>query len=159
MLNIPVNNFSVMSGRSHRFLSITSTFQGVNVSLLKDTTWRRQVLNTLSFASESETLPLGNPAPPQLVLSKCFSSALEQHSLQLLRYSKLCSVNNLETLSIRDVICIPLSNCFFAGQRKPGMKCWWMTERSLEWILLNLRTVLSGEAILEEDLSNKPNPR
>ena len=35
MLNIPVNNFSVMSGRSHRFLGITSTFRGVNVSLLK----------------------------------------------------------------------------------------------------------------------------
>ena len=31
-LNVPVNNFSVMSGRSHRFLGITSTFWGVNVS-------------------------------------------------------------------------------------------------------------------------------
>ena len=31
MLNIPVNNFSVMSGWSHRFLGTTSTFQGVNV--------------------------------------------------------------------------------------------------------------------------------
>ena len=28
----PVNNFSVMSGRSHRFLGITSTFWEVNVS-------------------------------------------------------------------------------------------------------------------------------
>ena len=37
-LNVPVNNFSVMSGRSHHFLGITSTFLGVNVSLLKDTT-------------------------------------------------------------------------------------------------------------------------
>ena len=37
MLNVQVNNFSVMSGRSHRFLGITSTFRGVNVSLLKDT--------------------------------------------------------------------------------------------------------------------------
>ena len=26
MFNVPVNNFSVMLGRSHRFLSITSTF-------------------------------------------------------------------------------------------------------------------------------------
>ena len=32
MLNVPVNNFSVMSGKSHRFLGITSTFLGVNVS-------------------------------------------------------------------------------------------------------------------------------
>ena len=37
MLNIPVNNFSVMLGRSHRFLGITSTFGGKYV-LLKDTT-------------------------------------------------------------------------------------------------------------------------
>ena len=28
MLNVPVNNFSVMLGRSHRFLGITSTFWG-----------------------------------------------------------------------------------------------------------------------------------
>ena len=26
MLNVPVNNFSVMLGRRHRFLGITSTF-------------------------------------------------------------------------------------------------------------------------------------
>ena len=31
-LYIPVNNFSVMSGRSHRFLGIASTFWEVNVS-------------------------------------------------------------------------------------------------------------------------------
>ena len=41
MLNVPVNNFSVILGRSHRFLGITSTFQGVNVSLLKDTIRQR----------------------------------------------------------------------------------------------------------------------
>ena len=28
MLNVPVNNFSVMLGGSHRFLGITSTFGG-----------------------------------------------------------------------------------------------------------------------------------
>ena len=28
MLNVPENNFSVMLGRSHRFLCITSTFGG-----------------------------------------------------------------------------------------------------------------------------------
>ena len=39
MLNIPVNNFSIMLGRSHRFLGITSTFGGKYV-LLKDTTRR-----------------------------------------------------------------------------------------------------------------------
>ena len=31
-LYVPVNNFSVMSGRNHRFLGITSTFWKVNVS-------------------------------------------------------------------------------------------------------------------------------
>ena len=31
-LYVPVNNFSVMSGRSHSFLGITSTFREVNVS-------------------------------------------------------------------------------------------------------------------------------
>ena len=29
MLNVPVNNFAVMLGRSHRFLDITSTFGGL----------------------------------------------------------------------------------------------------------------------------------
>ena len=29
MLNVPVNNFSVKSGRSHCFLAITSSFWGV----------------------------------------------------------------------------------------------------------------------------------
>ena len=32
MLNVPVHNFSVMLGRSHSFLGITSTFLGVNMS-------------------------------------------------------------------------------------------------------------------------------
>ena len=32
---MPVNNFSVMSGRSHRFLGITSTFWEVNVSCIQ----------------------------------------------------------------------------------------------------------------------------
>ena len=34
MLNVPVNNFSVMFGRNHRFLGITSTL-GVNMSCSK----------------------------------------------------------------------------------------------------------------------------
>ena len=36
-LNVPVNNFSVMSGRSQRFLGLTSTV-GSQCVLLKDTT-------------------------------------------------------------------------------------------------------------------------
>ena len=62
-LKVPVNNFSVMSGRSHRFLGILSTFRGVNVSLLKDTR-QRKVSNPRPLAPESEALPLGHRAPP-----------------------------------------------------------------------------------------------
>ena len=39
-LYVPVNNFSVMLGRSHLFLGITSTFLGGKCILLKDTTQR-----------------------------------------------------------------------------------------------------------------------
>ena len=41
MLNVPVNNFSVMFGLSHSFLGITSTFWGKYV-LHKDTTRRHE---------------------------------------------------------------------------------------------------------------------
>ena len=40
-LYVSVNNFSVMSGRSHRFLGITSTFWEVNVSCCINDTTRR----------------------------------------------------------------------------------------------------------------------
>ena len=39
-LYVPVNNFSVMLRRSHRFLGITSTFLGGKCILLKDATRR-----------------------------------------------------------------------------------------------------------------------
>ena len=39
ILNVPVNNFSVMLGRSHLFLGITSTL-GSKCLLLKETTYR-----------------------------------------------------------------------------------------------------------------------
>ena len=60
---VPVNNFSVMSGRSHRFLGITSTFWEVNVScsriqhgdLSEDRTPR-------PLAQESDALPLSRRA-------------------------------------------------------------------------------------------------
>ena len=35
MFNVPVNNFSVMSGRSHRFLGFLPVLLGVNVSCLR----------------------------------------------------------------------------------------------------------------------------
>ena len=41
-LYAPVNNFSVMSGRSHRFLVITITFLGGKCILLKETIRRSE---------------------------------------------------------------------------------------------------------------------
>ena len=66
MLNVPVNNFSVMLGRSHRFLGITSTFGGKYV-MLKDTTrppeWG---LNPRPLDLESEVITTRPPRPLQL---------------------------------------------------------------------------------------------
>ena len=67
MLNIPVNNFSVMLGQSHRFLGITSSFGGKYV-LLKDRTqgpeWGS---NHQPLDPESEVLTTRPPGPPTLV--------------------------------------------------------------------------------------------
>ena len=68
-LYVPVNNFSVMSGQSHRFLGITSTFLEVNVScsriqhgdLSEDRTPR-------PLAPESDALPLGQHTSPNLFI-------------------------------------------------------------------------------------------
>ena len=54
----PVNIFSVMSGRTHRFLGITSTFLGGKCILLKDTTRRPEWgSNPQPLAPESDALP------------------------------------------------------------------------------------------------------
>ena len=62
-LDVPVNNFSVMSGRSHRFLGITSTFRGVNVSLLNDIF--AQGHNTAEVGIESPTPRSGDKTSDQ----------------------------------------------------------------------------------------------
>ena len=61
--NVPVNNFSVMSGRSHRFLGIDQysresmcLAQGHNTVTLVGT-------NPRPLYSETGALPLGNRAP------------------------------------------------------------------------------------------------
>ena len=69
MLYVPVNNFSVMSGRSHRFLVIPVLFWEVNVScsriqhgnLSEDRTPR-------PLALESDALPLGHGASLQFIV-------------------------------------------------------------------------------------------
>ena len=87
--NVPVNNFSVMVGRSHLFLGITSTFRRVNVSLLKDTARRRYVSNPRPLAPESEALPLGHCAPPcmleqpQYVYPSCLSKHKKKYHIFL----------------------------------------------------------------------------
>ena len=62
MLNVPVNNFSVMLGRSHRFLGITSTFWGLICLAQRHNTATRVALDP-----ESEVL---TPTPPRPLLKK-----------------------------------------------------------------------------------------
>ena len=69
MLNVPVDNFSVMLGWSHRFLGITSTFfffgGGGGGKLLKDTTRRlKWGSNPRPLDPESEVLTTRPPRPP-----------------------------------------------------------------------------------------------
>ena len=60
-VNIPVNNFSVVSGRSSWVKPVPSTDKSV---LLKDTTqWRRWGSNLQPLNLESSTLPLSSCAP------------------------------------------------------------------------------------------------
>ena len=66
MLNVPVNNFSVMLGRSHRFLGITSTLGGGGGKyvLLKDTTRRPEWgSNPRPLDPESEVSTTRPPRP------------------------------------------------------------------------------------------------
>ena len=66
MLEVSVNNFSVMSGQSHHFLGITSTFRAVNVSFtqghntaevgIEPLTSRSGIRDMPSLGMESETL-------------------------------------------------------------------------------------------------------
>ena len=63
-LNVPVNNFSVMSGRSHHFLGITSSFRGVNVSCSRTQHGGGRSRIPRPLAPEYEALPLGHGAPP-----------------------------------------------------------------------------------------------
>ena len=59
---VPVNNFSVMSGRSHRFLCITSTFWEVNASCSSIQHGDLSADRTPELAPESDALPLGHRA-------------------------------------------------------------------------------------------------
>ena len=61
-LNVPVNNFSVMSGQIHRFLGITCTFPGVNVTAPGHNTVEVGIEPPTS-RSRSEALLLGHPFP------------------------------------------------------------------------------------------------
>ena len=79
MLNAPMNNFSVMLGRSHRFLSITSTFGGKYV-LLKDTTRQPELDSNpglLNPESEvlTEVLTTRPSRPPQVDVNNTIPNA------------------------------------------------------------------------------------
>ena len=67
MLNVPVNNFSVMSGWSNRFLGITSTFQGVNVSFAQGHNSAEVGIDPAPLSLRTqETLPLGYHVPLEM---------------------------------------------------------------------------------------------
>ena len=67
MLNIPVNNYSVMLGKSHHFLGITSIFGGKYV-LLKDRTRQPECgSNPGPLDPQSEVLTTRRPGPPTSV--------------------------------------------------------------------------------------------
>ena len=63
ILNVPVNNFTVMLGQGHRFLGITSTF-GEYICLAKGHNIVTRVRSdTRTLASEADALTT-SPAPP-----------------------------------------------------------------------------------------------
>ena len=70
-LNVPVNNFSVILGQSHRFLGISSTFQRVGKCiLLKDTTGDPSGARTpppRPLDPESEVLTTRPPRPQHIL--------------------------------------------------------------------------------------------
>ena len=64
-LNVPVSNLSVMLGRSHRFLGITSTFWGVNVPCSRTQHGLTRVgSNPRPLDPESEALTTRPPRSP-----------------------------------------------------------------------------------------------
>ena len=65
-VKVPVNIFSVMSGRSYHFLGITSTFRGVNVSC--SMIQHGDLSEDRTLAAESDALPLGPRASLYAIL-------------------------------------------------------------------------------------------
>ena len=63
MLNVPVNNFSVMLGQSHRFLGITSSFLGVKMSYSRTQHGDLSGTRTRPLDPESEVLTTRPPRP------------------------------------------------------------------------------------------------
>ena len=64
LLNVTVNNFSVMSGRSHRFLGITSTFGELMRLAQGHNTATRVRIELQPLDPEIETLTTRPPRPP-----------------------------------------------------------------------------------------------
>ena len=71
-LYVPVNNFSVMSGQSHRFLGITGTFWEVNVSLLRIQHGDPSEDRTPDLSLRSPTLYTRPPRLPQISVANVF---------------------------------------------------------------------------------------
>ena len=60
LFNVPVNNFSVILGRSHRFLCIYQYFGELNVSCSRTLHGGRGGSNLGPLAPESDALPLSH---------------------------------------------------------------------------------------------------
>ena len=101
MLNVPVNNFSVMLGRSQRFLGITSTFWGKYV-LIKDTTRRPEWGSSpqpLDPESEVLTLVLRDPYRSGFTMHVCVAD----HGLIRYRRYVVLPYNNLTNENPRTI--------------------------------------------------------
>ena len=88
VLNVPVNNVTVMLGQGHRFLGITSTFGESICHAKRHNIVTRVRSDTRTLASESDALTT-SPAPPPSPLSSLFS--LTCISITLCKWSlKIC---------------------------------------------------------------------
>ena len=88
MFNVQVNIFSVMLGRSHHFLGITSTFclgGGGKYVLLKDTTRRPEWgSNPRPLDPESEVLTTRPPRPRLLLAGTFYKSKFGKYDEDIL---------------------------------------------------------------------------
>ena len=107
--NIPVNNFSVMSGRSHRFLGITRTIRGVNVSCSRTQhgEGRYRTPTSRSGVRGSTTRPLRSPLQ---VMRTCINAWMSFYFGEIQQLTPELSA--LESLKNLCIMLLPLLCAF-----------------------------------------------